>query len=47
MELFAFVREYMDEEVSMESAEEAERLMGWGCKFIMMDLKWEIFLKVH
>ena len=30
LDRFAFVRWYVDEEVSLESAEEAERLVGWG-----------------
>ena len=29
----------MDEEVSMDSEEEAERLVGWGFKVIQMDLQ--------
>ena len=36
---FAFVRWYVDEEVSLESAEEAERLVRWGCKVNLMDLQ--------
>ena len=29
----------MEEEVSLKSAEEAERLVGWGCKVSLMDLQ--------
>ena len=29
----------MDEEVYMDSAEEAERLVGWGCQVILMDIQ--------
>ena len=32
-----FVRWYVDEEVSMDSIEEAEGLVGWGCKVILVD----------
>ena len=38
LDRFSFVRWYMEEEVSLESAEEAERLAGWGCKFSLMDI---------
>ena len=44
---FAFVRWYMDEEVSLDYSEEAERLVGWSCKVILMDLQREIFLKIN
>ena len=44
---FAFVRWYVDEEVSMDSTEEAENLVGWGCKIILMDIQREIFLRVN
>ena len=37
----------MDEEVSLDSAEEAERLVGWACKISLMDLQREIFLMIH
>ena len=43
----AFVRWYMDEEVSLDSAEEVERLVGWGCKFSLMDLQCKMFLRIH
>ena len=36
---FTFVKWYVDEEVSLDSAGEAERLVGWGCKISMMDLQ--------
>ena len=29
----------MDEEVSLESAEEAECLVGWVCKVVLMDIQ--------
>ena len=29
----------MDEEVSLYSAEESERLVGWGLKLILIDLQ--------
>ena len=38
LDRFAFVRWYVDREISLDSAEEAERFVGWGCKFILMDL---------
>ena len=41
------MRWYFDEEVSLDSAEEAERLVGWACKVSLMDLQREIFLKIH
>ena len=37
----------MDEEISLDSAEEEERLVGWACKVSLMDLQRKIFLKVH
>ena len=37
----------MDEEVFLDSAEEEERFVGWYCKFILMGLQREIFLKIH
>ena len=37
----------MDEEVSLDSSEEAECLVGWGFQVRLMDLQGEIFLKVH
>ena len=36
---FAFVRWYMDKEISLDSAEETELLVGWGCNFILLDLQ--------
>ena len=47
LDRFAFVRWYVDEEVSLEYVEEAEILVGWGCKVSLMDIQWSIFLKVH
>ena len=29
----------MEEEVSLESAEGVERLVGWGCKVSLMDIQ--------
>ena len=37
----------MDEEVSLDPSEEAERLVGWFCKVSLMDLQREIFLEIH
>ena len=47
LDRFAFVRWYVDEEVSLDSSEEAECLVGWGFQVRLMDLQGEIFLKVH
>ena len=44
---FDFVRWYVDKDVSLESAEEVEYLVGWGYKVSMMDLQREIFLRIH
>ena len=44
---FAFVRWYVDDEVSFEYAKEEERLVGWACKVILMGLKREIILKIN
>ena len=37
LDSFAFLRWYVDEEVSLDSSEEAERSVGCGCK-VLMDL---------
>ena len=29
----------MENEVSMDSSEEADRLVGWGCKASLMDVQ--------
>ena len=34
-----FVRWYVDEGVSLDSSEEAEQLMVWGCKVVLMDIQ--------
>ena len=34
-----FVRWYVDKGVSLDPPEEAERLVGWGCKVILMDIQ--------
>ena len=39
LDCFDFLRWYVDNEVYMESVEEAENLVGWGCKVSMMDLQ--------
>ena len=39
LDRFAFVRWYVDEEVSLDSAEEAKKLVGWSCKFSLIDLQ--------
>ena len=31
----------------MDSVEKAERLVGWACKFSLMDLQREIVLMIH
>ena len=37
----------MEKEVSLDSAEEAELLVGWACKFSLVYLQREIFLMIH
>ena len=44
---FNFVVWYVDKEFSLDSAEEAELLVGWGCKVGLMDIKLAIFFKFH
>ena len=39
LDRFDFMRWYVVEEASMESADEAERLVGWGCKTILIYLQ--------
>ena len=39
LERFPFVRWYVDKEVSLESAEEAECLVGWGYNASLKDLQ--------
>ena len=39
LDRFYFVRWYVDEEVSMDSTEEVEILVGWGCKVSLMDIQ--------
>ena len=39
LDYFAFVRWYMDEEVSLDFSDEAERLVGWGLKVSLMYLQ--------
>ena len=36
---FAFLRWYVDDKVSLKSTEEAEHLVGWGCKVSLVDLQ--------
>ena len=38
LDRFYFVGWYVDKEVSLESAEEADRLVGWACKVSLVDL---------
>ena len=38
---------YVEKEVSLDSVEDAEFLVGWSCKVSLMDLQREIFLKIH
>ena len=47
LDCFSFMRKYVEEEVYPDSAEEAERLVGWSCKVSLMDLQREIFLNIH
>ena len=47
LDRFDFVRWYVDEEVSLDLSEEAECLVGWACKVILMGLKREIILKIN
>ena len=39
LERFVFVRWYLDEEISLESAEWAEHLVVWSCKVSLMDIQ--------
>ena len=39
LDRFSFVRWYVDKEVSLESVEEAERLVGWDCRVSLLDLQ--------
>ena len=39
LDRFAFVKCYVEEEVSLESAEDSERLVGCGCNYSLMDLQ--------
>ena len=39
LDRFPFVTWYVDEEVSLESSDEAERLVGWGFNVSLMDLQ--------
>ena len=43
---FSFVRWYLDKEVSLDSADESERLVGWDCKSRLMYLQWEFFWRL-
>ena len=47
LDRFPFVRWYANDEVSLDSAEEAESLVGWACKVTLMDIQRKIFLKIH
>ena len=39
LDRFPFVRWYLDKEVSLDSAEEAECLVSWACNVILMDIQ--------
>ena len=39
LDRFAFLKWYVDEEVSLESVKEAESLVGWVWKVSLMDLQ--------
>ena len=41
LERFAFLRWYVDEEVSLDYADEEERLVGWGLNVSLMYFQWE------
>ena len=47
LDRFDFMRWYVDEEISLESTEEGQRLVGWACKTILLDIQREIFLMIH
>ena len=47
LEHFPFLRWCVDKEVSLDFTEEAEYLVGWGYKASLMDIQWEIFMKVN
>ena len=47
LDRFAFLRQYVDKEVFLESAEEAESFLGQACKVRLMDLQRKIFLNIH
>ena len=36
---FDFVRYYIEEEVSLYSEDDADRLVGWGCKVSLVDIQ--------
>ena len=38
LDRFYFVKWYVDKEVSLDSTEETERLVGWGCKVSLPDI---------
>ena len=47
LDRFSFVRWYVEEEVSLDSAEDTERLVGWAFKVGLVDIQREIFLIIH
>ena len=46
LDRFDFVRWYVVEEVSMDSTEETESLVGWNCNIILMKLHSAMFMNV-
>ena len=42
LDRFAFVIWYVDEEVYLDSADEAYHFVDWGCKVSLMDPQWEV-----
>ena len=36
---FSFVGWYVDEEVYLDSSDEADSLVGWGCNISLLDLQ--------
>ena len=47
LERFTFMMWYVNEEVSLDSTEEAEILVGWYCKSSMLDIQQKKYLKIH
>ena len=39
LDIFSFVRWYVDNEIALDSVEDKERLVGWGCKVSLIGLQ--------